>query len=349
MATEFRYLEVRQEGAVVVCVMRNPPQNLLNAGMVEELHALVDGLAADEAARALVLTGGAEEIFITHYDVGELSRLSDAVRSPAADGGGAETAGVRSDAGGASGGAVAARAERRRSEAEGDAEVAGGAAAARAEARATSTSGGAGGTQAARPRSEADARWAEPEDSADAIPADLHPLNRLSLKLARLPQAVIAAINGVAMGGGCELALACDFRLMARGGRLGLPEVRVGILPGAGGTQRMTRLLGQAKALELMLLGETVDADTAERLGLVHRAVEAGRVVEEAVALGREIASRPRLSVALIKQCVYRAAEVGLVEGLRFESAAFMQTMRSEEASRLMRAYLGSGRGLDEV
>jgi enoyl-CoA hydratase len=348
MATEFRYLEVRQEGAVVVCVMRNPPQNLLNAGMVEELHALVDGLAADEAARALVLTGGAEGIFITHYDVGELSRLSDVVRSRAADGGGAETAGVRSDAGGASGGAVAARAARRRPELEGDAEVAGGAAA-RAEARATSTSGGAGGTQAAGPRSEADARWAEQEDSADAIPADLHPLNRLSLKLARLPQAVIAAINGVAMGGGCELALACDFRLMARGGRLGLPEVRVGILPGAGGTQRMTRLLGQAKALELMLLGETVDADTAERLGLVHRAVDAGRVVEEAVALGREIASRPRLSVALIKQCVYRAAEVGLVEGLRFESAAFMQTMRSEDAARLMRAYLGSGRGLDEV
>ena len=200
--SEYKYLQVRREGAIVVATMVNPPRNLLNAAMVEELHALVDGLAEDADARVLVLTGGADGIFITHYDVGELSTLSDAVRSRAA-------AEPRTDA---------AEGPRRR---------------------------------------------------------ELHPLNRLSLKLAALPQPVIAAINGTAMGGGCELSLACDFRIMARRGVIGLPEVRVGILPGAGGTQRMTRLIGAAKALELMLLGEAVDADTAARLGLVHRAVDA--------------------------------------------------------------------------
>jgi enoyl-CoA hydratase len=182
--------------------------------------------------------------------------------------------------------------------------------------------------------------------------AELHGMHQLLLKLQSLPQPVIAAINGTAMGGGCELALACDFRIMARGGPapavIGLPEVRVGILPGAGGTQRMTRLVGTAKALELMLLGDTLDADAAERVGLVHRAVDAGQALTEALALATELAQRPRLSLALIKQCVLRGSEMPLLDGLRFEQEAFWKTMRSEDASRLMRQYLKSDRPLDQ-
>jgi enoyl-CoA hydratase/carnithine racemase len=159
---------------------------------------------------------------------------------------------------------------------------------------------------------------------------------------------VIAAVNGTAMGGGCELALACDFRIIARGGSFGLPEVRVGILPGAGGTQRMARLIGTAKALELMLLGNTVDADDAVRLGLAHRAVDPVDLMRDALSLAAELASRPRLSIALIKQCVLRGIEMPLVDALRFESQAFMQTMHSDDASALMRAYLKSDRPLDE-
>jgi enoyl-CoA hydratase/carnithine racemase len=160
---------------------------------------------------------------------------------------------------------------------------------------------------------------------------------------------VIAAINGTAMGGGCELALACDFRIAARGGVIGLPEVRVGILPGAGGTQRMTQLIGAAKALELMLLGEAVDADTAARLGLVHRAVDAGDLMAETMKLANELASRPSLSIALIKACVQKALEpLPIAERLAFESEKFMDTMRSEDGSRLMRAYLASERPLNE-
>jgi enoyl-CoA hydratase len=272
---EFKYLQVRRDGPIVVATMTNPPKNLMNAAMVEELHALVDLLPDDETARVFVLTGAADGVFIMHYDVGELSAISDVVRRP----------------------------------------------------RETPSS--------------------EP-GTTPVPPRQLHPLNRLSLKLAALPQPVIAAINGTAMGGGCELALACDFRIIARGGVFGLPEVRVGILPGAGGTQRMARLLGTAKALELMLLGDAVDADTAARLGLVHRAVDADALMGDVMAFANELAHRPRLSVALIKQCVYRGIEMTLEDALRFESDAFMQTMRSDDASRLMREYLSSDRPLNE-
>ena len=108
------------------------------------------------------------------------------------------------------------------------------------------------------------------------------------------------------MGGGCELALACDFRIIARGGVIGLPEVRVGILPGAGGTQRMARLIGPARAMELIMLGDAVDADTAARLGLVYRAVDEARSCRRRWP-SRTNWRRGRGSVALIKQCVQMA------------------------------------------
>ena len=148
-----------------------------------------------------------------------------------------------------------------------------------------------------------------------------------SLRLQSLPQPVIAPINGTAMGG------ACDFRYIAKGGRIGLPEVRAGILPGAGGTQRMTRLLGIARAIELMLLGEVVDSETAERIGLVHRAVEPERLMAEVLELAKQLAKRPPLSIALIKQCILKGSEMPLEEALHFELDALWQTMRSEDAA----------------
>ena len=263
----YKYLQTRREGATLIVTMVNPPKNFLNAPMVAELHAIADALADDAETRVLVLTGGADGIFITHYDVGELTAISDVVRD---------------------------------------------------------------------------------RDVTDAG-SELHTMHKLALKLQSLPQPVIAAINGTAMGGGCELALACDFRYIARGGVFGLPEVRVGILPGAGGTQRMTRLIGTAKAMELMLLGDAVDADTAERLGLANRAVDADELMPAVLALAAELAARPRLSVALIKQCVLQGSEMPLLDALKFEQDAFNKTMRSDDASRLMRAYLKGERALNEM
>ena len=195
-------------------------------------------------------------------------------------------------------------------------------------------------------------RLADRIQGATAPPAagDLHGTHKLFLKLQSLPQPVIAAINGTAMGGGCELSLACDFRYMARGpGRIGLPEVRVGILPGAGGTQRMSRLLGTAKALELMLLGDAVDADTAERIGLVHKACDPDQLMPEVLTLATEFAKRPPLSIALIKQCVLRGVEMPLEDALHFEQDAFWKTMRSPDAARLMREYLAGNVPLNEL
>jgi enoyl-CoA hydratase len=267
---EAKYVHPRREGAVLVLALTNPPRNFMNGPMVIEIAQAVDDAEKDESVRAIVFTGGVDGIFITHYDVSELSRASDVSRE----------------------------------------------------------------------------RAPSPRQPSEQV--DLHPLNQLLLRLQRLPLPVIAAINGTAMGGGCEFTLACDFRIMAKGYQIGLPEVRVGILPGAGGTQRMARLLGTAKALELMLLGNTVDAETAERIGLVHRAVEQGRALDEALALANELASRPRLSVALIKKCVIEGVQMPLEDALRLEQRSFSETMRSDDASRLMRAYLGSDRPLNE-
>ena len=165
--TTYNYLQLRRDGPVLIATMSNPPKNFLNAPMVAELHQLADQLKDDAEVRALILTGGVHGIFITHYDVRELSVLAD--------------------------------------------------------------------------------RSHEQPAAAAPAPGELHTMHQLILKLQALPQPVIAAINGTAMGGGCELAIGCDFRLMSTDGVIGCPEVRVGILPGAGGTQRITRLVGVAK------------------------------------------------------------------------------------------------------
>jgi enoyl-CoA hydratase/carnithine racemase len=154
--TTYEFVRLQREGSTLLATLANPPRNLLNAPMVAELTALVATLEKDTEVRTLILTGGVDGIFITHYDVGELSTLSDRMRGSSPD------------------------------------------------------------NPAGR-------------DQTGGAPAELHGMHKLLLNLQALPQPVIAAINGTAMGGGCELALACDFRFMAKtpGAVIGLPEVRV--------------------------------------------------------------------------------------------------------------------------
>ena len=130
-------------------------------------------------------------------------------------------------------------------------------------------------------------------------------------RLQQMPQPVVAALWGHVLGGGLELALACDLRVADESTTIGLPEIRLGIFPAGGGTQRLPRIIGPARAKEMMMLGESIDADEALRLGLVNRVVPAGRALESAMELARTIAEQPGLAIRAIK----RAVDGGLDEG----------------------------------
>jgi enoyl-CoA hydratase/carnithine racemase len=156
----------------------------------------------------------------------------------------------------------------------------------------------------------------------------------------RLDKVFIAAINGVALGGGCELALACDLRIMALGDyRIGLPEITLGIIPGAGGTQRMARALGPARALELMLEGQALTPKEAQKAGLVHRTADSAKLLDEALAIGERLARRSPVAVQALKRAVYEGASRPLAEGLHIERAGFLAASSTTAAKRAMGVY----------
>jgi enoyl-CoA hydratase len=176
---------------------------------------------------------------------------------------------------------------------------------------------------------------------------ELHATHQAYLEIEALSKPVIAAINGQAHGGGFELALACDFRIMTNPGSVGLPEVNVGILPGAGGTVRLPRLIGVARAKELIMQGLVADADTAVRYGMVMKAVPPDQLMDAAMALANRLASLPPKSLALTKKVITTSGDMDLRDALRLEEDAFWELMRSDDAQRLMRQYVESNQGPD--
>ena len=159
-------------------------------------------------------------------------------------------------------------------------------------------------------------------------------------RLADLPMPTIAAIEGNALGGGLELALCCDLRVASERARLGLPEVRLAVTPGAGGTQRLPRVVGSARARELILTGRVVSAADAERIGLVHEVVPAGEAVMRARAIGEEIAARGPLAVREAKRLIGLATEVDLDAGLAAELEASERIFASEDLLEGARSFL---------
>ncbi|HXH04430.1 MAG TPA: enoyl-CoA hydratase [Candidatus Competibacteraceae bacterium] len=151
---------------------------------------------------------------------------------------------------------------------------------------------------------------------------------------------VIAAVSGLCLGGGCELAMACDFILAADTARFGQPEITLGIMPGGGGTQRLTRLVGKAKAMEMCLSGRLMDAQEAERAGLVSRVLPAAELLDEALKVAAKIASLSRPAVYAVKEAVNVAYETALAEGLRFERRAFAATFASADCAEGMQAFI---------
>src|SRR6185503_9721400 len=138
-----------------------------------------------------------------------------------------------------------------------------------------------------------------------------------------LPQPVIAAVSGYALGGGCELALAADFRIASESARLGLPEIKIGAFPGGGGTQRLARLIGIAKAKEMILTGEPITAQEALAIGLVMKVVSVDKCLEVASGLAARLAALPRLALQASKMLINRSQELDLATGLEFEARTF--------------------------
>lgn len=158
-------------------------------------------------------------------------------------------------------------------------------------------------------------------------------------RIENFPAPVVAAISGVAVGGGCEIALACDLRIASDTARLGLPELKLGALPSGGGTQRLPRLIGAAKAKELMFLGEFVDAAEAHRLGLVNRVVPVDRLMEEATSVATRISEQPPLAIKYAKCCVNVGMQLDLASGLDYESQCASILTTSEDRIEGFKAF----------
>ena len=159
-------------------------------------------------------------------------------------------------------------------------------------------------------------------------------------RLKRVKTPLIAAVSGFALGAGCELAMACDMIVASETARFGQPEINVGIMPGAGGTQRLTRAVGKARAMEMVLAGRMLTAYEAQQAGLVNRVVPVEVLADEALALAREIASKPPISVRLAKRAVLEAFEGSLEAGLEYERRSFGMTFATDDAREGMRAFL---------
>ncbi len=162
--------------------------------------------------------------------------------------------------------------------------------------------------------------------------------------VAALPCPTIAAVNGVALGGGCELAMACDFRVAAAKARFGQPEILLGIIPGGGGTQRLARLVGPARAKDLVFSGRTVDAAEAHAIGLVDRVSE-GDATDAAISWAQEFAAGPRHALAIAKRAIDLGLDMAVREGLELEQRLFVESFVTPDASVGVESFLESGPG----
>lgn len=156
----------------------------------------------------------------------------------------------------------------------------------------------------------------------------------------RYPKPTIAMINGYALGGGLELALSCDLRIASQNAELGLPEINLGIYPGFGGTQRLVRLIGKGRALEIIMLGDRIKADYAERIGLVNRVVESSSLEKEVRELALKLAEKPQTAIRLIKTVVNYGNDGPILSGLTLESLGWGIAFATEEEKKRVDEFL---------
>lgn len=269
MVEKFNHLRIEDNGDYVICYLSNPPTHTLTSSGVNEIHSFLDQIEKRDDLRVLAFTGDGENVFIKHYEVGELANT-------------------------------------------------------------------------------AERNLETKKDKQD--PKELHAFHTMLLRLRDLDAIVVAGINGNTAGGGCEFSLGCDLRIMADGNFLiGLPETSVGILPGGGGTQRLSRLIGPSRALDLILHAQLLSPKEAFDLGIINKLVSEVSFNQELISYCEDLSNRAPIALQQVKKIIHQGLEMTLEESLLVEQKAFDVTMNSKDAARAMRALLNTQENIEDV
>ena len=269
MVEEFKHLKIEDNGNYIICYLSNPPSHTLTSSGVSEIHSFLDIVEKRDDLRVLAFTGEGRDVFIKHYEVGELVNTAEK---------NLETKKNKQD------------------------------------------------------------------------PKELHAFHTMLLRLRDLKAIVVAGINGNTAGGGCEFSLGCDLRIMSKGDFLiGLPETSVGILPGGGGTQRLSRLIGISRALDLILHAKLLTPEEAHNLGIINKLIPADNFKHELTSYCEDLATRAPIALQQVKKIIHQGMEMTLEEGLLIEQKAFDVTMNSRDAARAMRALLNTQENIEDV
>jgi len=269
---DYKHLEIEDQGQIIICYLSNPPTHTLTAQGLLEIHDFLDSLVSNKELRILAFTGAGEDVFIRHYEVGEL----------------ADTA-------------------------------------------------------------EKNIGRQEETKKPDNNPnKELHGFHKMLLKIRDLDAIVVAGINGNTAGGGCEFSLGCDLRVMSSGDYfIGLPETSVGILPGGGGTQRLARLIGSSRALDLILHGQLISNVKALEFGIINEILPKESFLKSLKEYCRILANRAPIALREVKRAIHRGMDLPLEEALLLEQEAFNKTMNSKDAAKAMRTLLNSKEEID--
>jgi enoyl-CoA hydratase len=186
------------------------------------------------------------------------------------------------------------------------------------------------------------AAGADIKEMADASAVDMYERNNLQRweRIKRVRKPIIAAVSGFCLGGGCELAMTCDMIIASETAQFGQPEINIGVMPGAGGTQRLSRAVGKYRAMELILTGRFFNAQEAHRIGLVNRVLPVETYLQESIGLAKQIAEKSPMAVRFAKEAVLRAFETGLSDGLDYERKMFYMLFATEDQKEGMKAFI---------
>ena len=267
MVDNFDHLRIEDRGHYMICYLSNPPSHTLNSSGVQEIHKFLDIIEKKDDLRVLAFTGEGENVFIRHYEVGELA-------------------------------------------------------------------------------DSAEKNIESNKETGD--PKELHAFHRMLLRLRELDAIVVAGINGNTAGGGCEFSLGCDLRVMSDGDFLiGLPETSVGILPGGGGTQRLSRLIGSSRALDLILHAKLLKPLEAYNLGIINKLLTEKKFKEELDEYCEDLVNRAPIALSQVKKIIHQGLEMSLEDSLLLEQKAFDVTMNSKDAARAMRSLLNAQENIE--